>query len=569
MISAAVGGRGRFPPTVWALALSLVLSSTLLGGCGSNQGTTSEPAATPTAQAASFGEIVGAPQRSEHRGDDELLSAGLGLPGLRALTPPELADPAAPSAAELRRRAVWANWRGIADLRPGEHGEAYGSLAAVPGIEVRVQGRLRDSGAEHHLLFQLPDDFNAERPCLVVSAASGSRGEYGAIALVGGWGLPRGCAVVTTDKGAGSHWTQGDGAIHVPHAHSGQHPEAHWGEFVLAAAEFGLQQLSAERAQRYDADTTQILAVGISNGGGAVLQAAGISESLFDAVIAIAPNVLPASGGRALYDYATEAALLMPCAMLDPRFESVPFARPQPLGEARCRLLAERGEIDGASVAERSAAALARLRQGGWTDAALDTAGFSAAFDLWRAVGVTYASSYLRADAQSMPCGYRFEFQDAEGRPAPASAPQQALWWSDSSGIPPSAGVKLIESPSAQAPADDPGFAGLACLRDLWLAEHSPVHGAVNATRAALPPTALPIYVLHGEADGLVPIAFSSQPYVEWLQSEGRRPVFERLPDAQHFDAYVGLPPWSGKHPALMPHAYALIDRAVADLAKH
>ena len=35
---------------------------------------------------------------------------------------------------ELRRRAVWTNWRGIADLAPGGgYGEVYGSLQPVPG----------------------------------------------------------------------------------------------------------------------------------------------------------------------------------------------------------------------------------------------------------------------------------------------------------------------------------------------------------------------------------------------------------------------------------------------------
>ena len=55
------------------------------------------------------------PQRvTEHRGDDDLLTAGLGLDGLRTMVAPAFADPAHPTPAELRRRAIWANWRGIA-----------------------------------------------------------------------------------------------------------------------------------------------------------------------------------------------------------------------------------------------------------------------------------------------------------------------------------------------------------------------------------------------------------------------------------------------------------------------
>ena len=75
------------------------------------------------------------PQRvTEHRGHDDLLTAGLGLDGLRAMAAPAFADPAQPTAAELRRRAIWGNWRGIADLSPtGGYGQAYGSVASVPG----------------------------------------------------------------------------------------------------------------------------------------------------------------------------------------------------------------------------------------------------------------------------------------------------------------------------------------------------------------------------------------------------------------------------------------------------
>ena len=50
------------------------------------------------------------PQRvTEHRGHDDLLTAGLGLNGLRAMAAPAFADPAHPTAAELRRRVTSPN----------------------------------------------------------------------------------------------------------------------------------------------------------------------------------------------------------------------------------------------------------------------------------------------------------------------------------------------------------------------------------------------------------------------------------------------------------------------------
>src|SRR3546814_9888105 len=44
------------------------------------------------------------------------------------------------------------------------------------------------------------------RRCVVVAPASGSRGGYGAISIAGAWGLPKGCAVAYTDKGAGTDY---------------------------------------------------------------------------------------------------------------------------------------------------------------------------------------------------------------------------------------------------------------------------------------------------------------------------------------------------------------------------
>src|SRR5690606_34599723 len=107
---------------------SLALAALLLGACaaGPQQG---QQQGMPAPM--SFTD-----QRSSvHRDGDDLLSAGLGLQGLRVPVAPAFADPEQPTAAERRRRALWSNWRGIADLRPGGLGEGYGSLDPVPGRE--------------------------------------------------------------------------------------------------------------------------------------------------------------------------------------------------------------------------------------------------------------------------------------------------------------------------------------------------------------------------------------------------------------------------------------------------
>ena len=56
------------------------------------------------------------------------------------------------------------------------------------------------------LMAQIPASFDRKNPCIVTATSSGSRGVYGGIAVGGAWGLPRGCAVVHTDKGAGTDY---------------------------------------------------------------------------------------------------------------------------------------------------------------------------------------------------------------------------------------------------------------------------------------------------------------------------------------------------------------------------
>ncbi len=538
-----------------------------------------------------------------HRGNDDLLSSGLGLAGLRAKAP-MFSDTKAPTAAELRRRAIHTSWNGIADLGPlGGYGSVYGAVPDVPGREYTAFARAPGAKSPHRMLVQVPDGFDARARCLLIAPSSGSRGVYGAIALAGAWGLPRGCAVAYTDKGTGSGYYDLDSqtgvaldgtrarrgaaplefevdastpthGVAVKHAHSGDNPEADWGRHVLQAAKFGLAMLDRSYPQQapFTAANTRVIAVGVSNGGGAVLQAAGVDEAhLFSGIVALAPNVRAEGRGRALYDYASEAALLLPCALVDPRFDRVPFARVNGAVPAawlaRCARLHETGLLEGADAPAQAHSALDRLRAGGWEDTALATAASSAIFDLWRAVTATYASSYLRAAPAAMPCGFRFGAVDAHGALIAADAATRAAWWSDAAGIPPGAGVALLGGTDASA---DPTGSGIECLRALWSGETTDartLHASVAATAAKLPRADLPIIVAHGEDDGLLPMAFASAPYIAALEAAGRTPVFWRVPHAQHFDAFLALPAFGDRYVPLLPYGYAALDRLWAHLA--
>jgi hydroxybutyrate-dimer hydrolase len=551
--------------------------------------------------------LSGPIRETAHRGNDDLLTAGLGLAGVRGAAAP-FADVAAPTAEELRRRAIQANWKGIADLGPlGGYGELYGNVVAVPGREYQAFATLPHAHSPHRVLVQVPDSFDAKARCLIVTAASGSRGIYGAIALAGAWGLPHGCAVAYTDKGAGTGYfdpadgtgvaldgtravagnaplefvppnaaSKADAGIATKHAHSGDNPEADWGRHVLQATQFGLAMLDRAfpQAAPFTAHNTRVIAVGVSNGAGAVLQAAGIDQNnILSGVIAVSPNVAaPAdTPARSLYDYTTEAALLLPCALTDARFDTVPFARVQghiaPAWTARCAELHARGMLQAAKAKAQAAEAVEHLHEHGWSDAALATAASSTAFDLWRAVAATYAASYARSGVGAMPCGFHFSAHDKDGKPRAPTSAERAAWWADASGIPPGAGVFLDEAaPGAGA---DPTLPALLCLRELWTGSNAAaasVRASVAATRAQLPRKDLPIWVIHGNEDGLLPIAFTSEPYIAWLRANGRAPLYWPIAHAQHFDAFLALPAFGDRYVPMLPYAYAALERMHAHL---
>ena len=527
---------------------------------------------------------------TEHRDGDDLLTAGLGLAGLRAMLPPAFADAQSPTPAELRRRTLWSNWRGIADVSPGGgYGELYGSVANVPGREFSAFATLPGASQPHRVLLQLPDAFDAGKRCVVVTAASGSRGVHGAIAVAGAWGLPRGCAVVHTDKGAGSDYFDLDAGrgiaadgtvatadaalafkpspaagsgIAYKHAHSQDNPEADWGRHVKQAAQFALATLNEQLPQQvpFTFDNTRIIAVGISNGGGAVLRAAEDGDDWLDAVVAGEPNVLvDGHGARSLYDYTTEAALLMPCALPQLGIPAMPGL------EAKCAALAARGVLSGATYDEQQKDALAKLRAAGWNDGVLRAGAISVGFDLWRAIGAGYASAYGRYPHDANPCGYRYAAINPDFSTRASTDAERAAWIADASGIPPGAGVGLIDP----QPLADMGITGLQCLRALWTgdsADAKRVRQGVAETRAGLPRAGLPVVVIHGSDDGLVPPAFSSAPYVAMAKAAGRDVSYWQVRNAQHFDGFLALPHMAAAYLPLLPYMYEALDRVDAHL---
>lgn len=540
------------------------------------------------------------PNAQELRSED-LLTGGLGLAGLASPQPPA----AVADAAGRRRLAYYNNWRGIADLSPaGGYGVLYGYTQPVPGIEISAWIGEVGLWQPHGVLLQIPDSFDPKNPCLVVAPVSGSRGVFGALATAGAWALSRGCAVVYTDKGAGTGFYDLDAAVGlsidgdpvepgpqagfnadaappfgtevrgvaVKHAHSKDHPEAHWGRMTLTATRFALLLLEDKfPGHRFRASNTRVIAASISNGAGAVLHAIEQDETgLIDAVVAAAPQISVA-GVPSLLDYSTQAALLAPCAQLLPEMASTPLAGYLALRraefESRCASLVARGWISGSDIEAQARSAYTRLQSLGFPATALSNNATNVVADIWRAVAVTYAQSYARAGADEQLCGYRFALIDAQGQPRAATAEDRAEWFAKSSGIAPSAGVQII-GPSGDA--DDPGLAGISCLRQAYESD-TPIGQRLRTgereirASGVLPPR--PVVIIHGREDGLIPVGATTRPYVEAALRNGASHLsYWEIEHAQHFDAFLMQPVYAERHVPLLPYFYQALDQVMAQL---
>lgn len=339
-------------PTRSSGAMTIVACVALtLGGCGGDDGGgNSTPAVDRNVRPAY---VVGAVIVKSYDGTtDDLLTGGLGKTGLGAAVGPTFVNATSPTAAELRKSAIYNNYRALIDpTAAGGYGTLYGPNVDANGNVTTGEGRIAGveytaysddgSGAENvTLLVQIPANFDPANPCIESATSSGSRGVYGAISAAE-WGLKRGCAVALTDKGTspaphdlqadtvalidGTRTTSalaGNNAIFranltaaqlsafdaatpnrlaFKHAHSQRNPEKDWGKFTLQAIEFAFYALNdrygallpdGNRSRTFVPSNTIVIASAASNGGGASLAAAEQDTAgLIDGVAVAEPNV--------------------------------------------------------------------------------------------------------------------------------------------------------------------------------------------------------------------------------------------------------------------------------------
>ncbi|MEO8185918.1 MAG: 3-hydroxybutyrate oligomer hydrolase family protein, partial [Burkholderiaceae bacterium] len=629
------------------IAICFALSASTLAACGS-----SDDPVVPTANVRPS--FLGTVTTAAYDGTtDDLLTGGLGWDGLQSATAPSLS--ATPTASELRRRAIYNNYRALADITTnGGYGVLFGPNVPVEGGNPNATpGAGKIGGTEYlaysvdangraaaTLMVQIPTTFSQSTPCIVTATSSGSRGVYGAVSAAGEWGLKRGCAVAYTDKGTGNgaheldtntitlingltanaasagNASQFTAALTAAerttfsvsnpfryafkHAHSQANPEKDWGLFTRQAIQFALWAANEQFApvvpgtttkqQTFLASNTLVIAASVSNGGGAAIAAAeGDTTGLIDAVVVGEPVVYPtlpagliiARGGvnypstaigHPLYDYISLANLLQPCAAYAPALSASPGLAFVPMASAqnRCGALAVNGQVSGADFTSQSNDALAQLRAAGWEPES-DVLHASLYAFATPAVAVTYANAYARASVIDNLCGFSFATTNnalPTGVPAAAATSPILTVFANGNGVPPTNGINVIYNDAAGGPVNhlgaDNNFAALGalCLRQLWTTSNAnavALQAGVSEVRLTGNLRGKPAIIVHGRADGLIPVNHTSRPYFgtnKIVEGAASRLSYVEVLNAQHFETFIASPLLPGYDTRFIPMHY-------------
>jgi hydroxybutyrate-dimer hydrolase len=472
--------------------LALVLASLMLASCGANEHDKDVLNVMPS--------YLGTITSTTYDGQsDDLLTAGLGKTGLAAATAPAYADPNNPTAAELRRNAIYANYRAVLDIAANSgYGTLYGPNVDAKGNVTAGEGKVAgteyiaysDDGSGNQnvtLMVQVPANFDPVDPCIVTGTSSGSRGIYGAIGSAGEWGLKNKCAVAYADKGSGNglyafeddsvnlqngvratRTAAGKNAIFAPaltdaqrsafaaaspgriafkHAYSQQNPEKDWGKYTLQAVEFALYVLNEKygtlasdnksHVVRLTPKNTITIASSISNGAGAALLAAEQdTQGVIWGVAATEPQIQPKTSTGYTVRQGGAAVSAQGKALFD---YSTFAALYQPCVAGGATGLARCTSL----AAKGLLSGVDALSQQADAKARLKAYGWLADSDVLQAahagtnilVAVTYANAYGKFSVTDKLCGFSFAPVDATGAPVPFTATQKASSFATQNGI--------------------------------------------------------------------------------------------------------------------------------------
>ena len=337
----------------------------------------------------------------------------------------------------------------------------------------------------------------------------------------------------------------------------------------------------------YTPSNTLVIASSVSNGGGASIQAVeGDTTGLIDALVVGEPvvyptlpagltiarggvNYAPGAIGRPLYDYISLANLLQPCAAYAPALSTAPGLAFVPAASAqnRCAALAVNGQVSGADFTSQSNDALSQLRAAGWEPES-DVLYASLFAFATPAVAVSYANAYSRASVIDNLCGFSFATTNALGVPAAAATSPMLTVFANGNGVPPTNGINVIYNNAVGGPVNhlsaDNNFAALGalCLRQLWTTSNAnavALQTGVNEVRLTGNLRGKPAIIVHGRADGLIPVNHTSRPYFgtnKVVEGAASRLSYVEVLNAQHFESFIGNALLAGYDTRFIPMHY-------------
>jgi hydroxybutyrate-dimer hydrolase len=398
------------------------------------------------------------------------------------------------------------------------------------------------------------------------------------------------------------------------HAHSQRNPEKDWGLFTLQAVEFAFyvlnQQFGADlnnglHERRFKADNTIVIASSVSNGGGSAIAAAELDQGgLIDGIVVSEPAIeMPANPGitvqrgstaltttsRTLVDFTSYANLFQACASQSAQVAGSPGAAFVVAAWAanRCASLHTKGLLTATTPATQADEALQKLRDYGWEAESNVLHASLAAFEVAPAVTVTFANAHARASVKDNLCGFSFASTTAIGVVNTLAPALLATMFATGNGVPPASGVQLINnnnpgaalrdlfSFSPSTGVQDFDLDGALCLRNLLSgsdAAAKALQTGVDETRRNGNLGGRPALIVHGRSDALLPVNHTSRPYTalnKLVEGSASQLSYIEVTNAQHFDAFIGLPTLLGGYDTRYIPLHVYLNRALDAMYAH
>ena len=217
------------------------------------------------------------------------------------------------------------------------------------------------------------------------------------------------------------------------------------------------------------------------------------------------------------------------------------------------------GLLSGGTLVAQAEESLQKLRAYGWEPESNDLHASLAAFEVAPAVAVTFANSLSRASVKDHLCGFSYAAITATGAVGPLAPATLAGMFASGNGVPPASGVQLINNAGKFGAARDFlsfnadgvadwNTAGALCLRNLVTGTDTAaqkLQAGVDETRRNGNLRGKPTLIVHGRADALLPVSHTSRPYAalnKKVEGAASKLSYLEVTNAQHFDAFIGLP---------------------------